>query len=106
MATLDCAAPLDPKLGDHERDWLRVTPAMPALDQKPLTQTEKQGSDAGPLASSIVALIAGPFAKEVGQIWPDQRIAEYLTATDARRHVWHAWLSSECIAFRVSNPIS
>ena len=33
------------------------------------------------------------------QIWPGSRIADYLTAPDARRHIWHACLASECGTF-------
>lgn len=42
-----------------------------------------------------IELVAGPFAPDVRLVWPDNRAAEYLTATDTRRHVWHACFASE-----------
>jgi len=40
-------------------------------------------------------LIAGAFAAEVARIWPGPYFADYRTAPDARRHVWHCWLASD-----------
>ncbi|MEO8926705.1 MAG: hypothetical protein ABI306_06025 [Caulobacteraceae bacterium] len=47
------------------------------------------------LAQSTVAdFIAGEFSARVKAIWRGARLVEYLTAPDARRHLWHAWLSA------------
>lgn len=47
----------------------------------------------GPAISSVLFLLAGPFEPLVGKIWPESCIGEYLSANDARRHVWHGWLA-------------
>jgi hypothetical protein len=65
-----------------------------------------EGGGAPELQNSVVRMVAGPFTREVGQIWSGSRLGEYLTATDARRHVWHLWLSSERVSFGRHNPMS
>ncbi len=68
---------------------------------------EGEGREAAPESyNTVTKLIAGPFAKEVAQIWPGPRLGEYLTATDTRRHVWHLWFSSRRMSFRPDNPMS
>jgi hypothetical protein len=46
-------------------------------------------------ANNLIALVAGEFADDVARIWAGARVAHYLTASDARRHLWHCWLASE-----------
>lgn len=48
-----------------------------------------------PPLNHAIELVAGQFAPDVRLIWSGARAAEYLTAPDARRHVWHACLASE-----------
>lgn len=48
-----------------------------------------------------IDLVADSFATAVRVIWAGDRAAEYLTAPDVRRHVWHACLSSEYANFSV-----
>ncbi|SFD04560.1 hypothetical protein [Devosia psychrophila] len=43
--------------------------------------------------SSVLQLLAGEFEQQVRAIWAGNKLSEYLCATDARRHVWHSWLS-------------
>jgi hypothetical protein len=59
-----------------------------------------------PVKNSLVDHVASYFTDVVSQIWTGDRIGEYLAATDARRHVWHAWLSAKEQPFRLSNPMS
>jgi hypothetical protein len=54
----------------------------------------------------VIGLLAGPFKKKVGEIWSGPRLPEYLTATDARRHLWHAWLASERVGYQLQSPLS
>ncbi len=56
--------------------------------------------------NSATALIAGAFTAHVTQIWRGPRVGEYLTANDTRRHVWHAWFSSERVGFKDQNAAS
>lgn len=42
---------------------------------------------------SIIALIARQDSAQVLSIWPNDRVCEYLLASDSRRHSWHAWLA-------------
>lgn len=44
--------------------------------------------------SGALELVAGPFRDAIARIWVDQDIGGYLLADNARRHVWHACLSS------------
>lgn len=85
---------------DHslDRDWLR-------LGQNEATHSHLATHDASAL-NSITALIAGPFAEAVGEIWFGDRTSDYLTASDARRHLWHAWLASGRAGFRSQNRLS
>ena len=57
-------------------------------------------SAGGPaFGNSAVALIAGSFLDPIVRIWPGARIGEYLAASDARRHLWHACLAAEAGIF-------
>ncbi|TPK41268.1 hypothetical protein FJ492_19895 [Mesorhizobium sp. B2-5-4] len=49
---------------------------------------------------SIVALLARQDSAHVLSIWPDDRICEYLLASDSRRHTWHAWLAAHGTVIR------
>ncbi|WP_155930632.1 hypothetical protein [Mesorhizobium sp. L2C084A000] len=42
---------------------------------------------------SIIALLARQDSAPVQSIWQNDRICEYLLASDSRRHTWHAWLA-------------
>lgn len=44
--------------------------------------------------STLLALTAGTFESRVREIWAD-RVGEYLSASDRKRHIWHAWLSAD-----------
>lgn len=52
----------------------------------------------------VLELIAGPFAEVVSQIWSGERFADYVTADDTRRHVWHCCLSADASPFIAHNP--
>jgi hypothetical protein len=107
MAALNCSADAGHTVTTLERDWMPLTPIQPCLDPPSTSNDNKAGVPAAPPGkNSIVALVAGPFAAQVSQIWSGDRLKEYLTATDARRHVWHAWLASEAMAFHVRNPMT
>ena len=43
--------------------------------------------------NSVVECTAGPFVECVERIW-EAKLGEYLSASDARRHLWHACLAS------------
>ena len=47
------------------------------------------------MKSDVATLIAGEFFALVASVWPEERIKDYLLATAARRHVWHAWLAAQ-----------
>lgn len=49
---------------------------------------------AAPQPGSAEAL-AGPFVAEVRRIWAGPHLAAYLSAPEARRHVWHCWMASD-----------
>lgn len=51
-------------------------------------------SGAAPQPDSAEAL-AGPFIDEVRRIWEGPHLAAYLSAPEARRHVWHCWIASD-----------
>ncbi|MER8369684.1 hypothetical protein [Mesorhizobium sp. M1378] len=42
---------------------------------------------------SIIALLARQDSAQVQSIWPNDRICEYLLASDSRRHTFHAWIA-------------
>ncbi|RWM10437.1 hypothetical protein [Mesorhizobium sp.] len=42
---------------------------------------------------SIIALLARQDGAQVLSTWQNDRISEYLLASDSRRHTWHAWLA-------------
>jgi hypothetical protein len=44
--------------------------------------------------NDVVRLVAGPFHDSIVGIWSGARIGDYLLASAARRHVWHAWLAA------------
>jgi hypothetical protein len=50
-------------------------------------------------SNSVVEFIAGPFVECVERIW-EAKLGEYLSASDARRHLWHACLASGLPTFR------
>ncbi|WP_172122507.1 hypothetical protein [Devosia sp. 919] len=56
--------------------------------------------------NSLIPIIAGEFADPVTKIWAGGRIHEYIAAADGRRHLWHAWLSSERVKFCANNAMS
>lgn len=43
--------------------------------------------------NSALSILSGPFYDSVRLIWSD-RISEYFLATDARRQVWHSWITA------------
>jgi hypothetical protein len=45
--------------------------------------------------NGLIGLVAGDFAGEVERVWSGPRIGEYLSASDTRRQIWHAWLASD-----------
>lgn len=49
---------------------------------------------------SIIALLARQDSAQVLWIWSNDRICEYLLASDSRRHTWHAWLAIHGTAIR------
>src|SRR4051794_12513448 len=98
MAAINRAADAGHNETTLERDWLQLTPLQPCLDPPPISNDNTVEVNAvPPVKNGIIAWVAGPFATQVSQIWSGDRIKEYLTATDARRHVWHAWLSSDAM---------
>ncbi|TPI27331.1 hypothetical protein FJW07_31455 [Mesorhizobium sp. B3-1-9] len=42
---------------------------------------------------SVITLLARHDYAQIQLIWQDDRIYEYLLASDTRRHTWHAWLA-------------
>lgn len=44
---------------------------------------------------SIIALLARQDSAQVQSIWQNDRICEYVLASDSRRHTWHAWLAAQ-----------
>ncbi len=48
-----------------------------------------------PAPSSVVRLAAGEFAAVAVRIWRGPRLAEFLTASDRRRHTWLCWLAGQ-----------
>jgi hypothetical protein len=107
MAALDYAAPPELEVPPLHRDWicLALDSSSPTICPPAKAERSTSGTDLSP-GNGIVQLVAGSFATEVIQIWSGHRITEYLTATDTRRHLWHACLSSERLAFRVNNRMS
>jgi hypothetical protein len=51
-------------------------------------------------SNSVVECIAGPFVECVERIW-EAKLGEYLSASDARRHLWHACLASGQVKARI-----
>lgn len=49
---------------------------------------------------SIIALLARQDSSRVLSMWPNDRICEYLLASDSRRHTWHGWLAKSGTAIR------
>ncbi len=52
-----------------------------------------------PASNSVVELVAGRCVKAVNRIW-GAKVGEYLSAPDARRHLWHACFASGHPSFR------
>lgn len=42
---------------------------------------------------SVLGLLARQDSAQVQSVWQDDRMCEYLLASDSRRHIWHAWLA-------------
>jgi hypothetical protein len=79
------------------------------LPLEPSRRPKRKSAEPNPVApvkNSLVDHVASYFTDAVTQIWTEDLIGEYLAATDARRHVWHAWLSAKEQPFRLSNPMS
>lgn len=96
----------DPATPYRHRDWLRLVTDGASLNlpqQRGRADITEKGVSA---PESIISLVAGSFADPVSQIWAGERIKDYLTAPDARRHLWHAWLSSERMTFTPRNRMS
>lgn len=53
----------------------------------------KAGSDTGPVPD-LVRFIAGDFTPSVMAIWQGDTVADYLLASSAQRHVWHAVIAT------------
>ena len=51
------------------------------------------------LGNSVVELVAGRYVKAVNRIW-GTKVGEYLSAPDARRHLWHACFAPGHPSFR------
>jgi hypothetical protein len=51
------------------------------------------------VGNSVVELVAGRYVKAVNRIW-GAKVGEYLSAPDARRHLWHACFASGHPSFR------
>ncbi|WP_044548597.1 hypothetical protein [Mesorhizobium japonicum] len=51
-------------------------------------QLDRNGSE-----KSITTLLARQDSAQVQSIWQNDRICEYLLASDSRRHAWHSWLA-------------
>jgi hypothetical protein len=51
------------------------------------------------VGNSVVELVAGGYVKAVNRIW-GAKVGEYLSAPDARRHLWHACFASGHPSFR------
>ncbi|MER9642390.1 hypothetical protein [Mesorhizobium sp. M0239] len=43
--------------------------------------------------NGIVTLLARQDSNHIRSIWQNERICEYVLASDSRRHAWHAWLA-------------
>src|SRR3954453_24113971 len=54
---------------------------------------------ARPASNSVVELVAGRYVKAVNRIW-GTKVGEYLSAPDARRHLWHACFAPGHPSFR------
>ena len=74
---------------------------------RPSRSTRKRQTGAPqPIRNSAVRVIAGSFAQSVILIWGEDRIGEYLGASDARRNLWHACLASEHSHFQAKSAVS
>lgn len=107
MAALNSmASSVSPAKPEIHRDWVRLVADGPDLNQPRPRDRESILGEAVLAPQSVIGLLAGSFAAPVSQIWAGERIKDYLTAPDARRHLWHAWLSSERITFTPQNRMS
>src|SRR3954453_17085197 len=57
---------------------------------------------ARPASNSVVEFVAGRYVKAVNRIW-GAKVGEYLSAPDARRHLWHACFASGAPQLPVAN---
>ena len=94
-----------PTLKEGERDWVHLSTTK---GFSPPTQNLSSTSKAPATTADngVASLIAGPFSLQVFDIWSGTRITEYLTATKTRRHIWHAWMSSDRTQFELVNALS
>jgi len=74
---------------ENDPEWLALAPNAYREPDEVLIEDPPEE-----IANSVLTLIAGEFAEDVGRIWAGARISDYLTAPDVRRHVWHCWLTS------------
>jgi hypothetical protein len=79
--------------------------AVRTRQDRPTTR-KRQTRAEQPIRNSAVGVIAGSFAESVIRIWGEERIGEYLGASDARRHLWHACLGSEHPHFQAQSVVS
>ena len=63
------------------------------------TRRKVRKTVAPPASNSVVELVAGRYVKAVNRIW-GAKVGEYLSAPDARRHLWHACFASGHPSFR------
>ena len=63
------------------------------------TRRKVRKTVAPPASNSVVELVAGRYVKAVNRIW-GIKVGEYLSAPDARRHLWHACFASGHPSFR------
>jgi hypothetical protein len=77
-----------------------------ALTRQNRSTRKRQKRTEQPIRNSAVRVIAGSFAESVIRIWGEDRIGEYLGASDARRHLWHTCLASEHPHFQARSVVS
>ena len=65
------------------------------------TKRKVRKTVAPPVSNSVVEFVAGGCVKAVNRIW-GAKVGEYLSAPDARRHLWHACFASGHPSFRAN----
>ena len=73
-----------------------VDPAARGVEPK---RRKVRKTVAPPVSNSVVELVAGRYVKAVDRIW-GAKVGEYLSAPDARRHLWHACFAPGHPSFR------